>query len=126
MMIVRSSNIVLVAEDQIFVRHSAVDALNDHGFEVLEVGNADAALTVLADRGRDIRVLFTEISMPGSIDGLALAHDVRRKWPWIGLLLTSGKTRPSTLALPEGSHFLAKAYDTAHMAMHVGVLVSTR
>jgi CheY-like chemotaxis protein len=126
MMIVHSRNIVLVAEDQIFVRGAAADELNDRGYEVIEVGSATDALAVLAERSQDIRVLFIDVSMPGSINGLALAHTVRQRWPWIGLLATSGKPRPPTSELPEGSRFLAKAYDTAHMAMHVGELASVR
>jgi two-component system, response regulator PdtaR len=121
-MIVRSRQIILVAEDQIFVRGAAVDVLEDHGYEVMDVGCADDALAILAERDRDIRVLFTDISMPGSINGLVLAHNVRRNWPWIGLLVTSGNPRPPASELPEGSRFLAKAYDTAHMVMHVGEL----
>ena len=126
MMSVPSGNVVLVAEAQIFVRGAAADVLNDHGYEVIEVGSADGALAVLAERGRDIRALFTDLSMPGSIDGLALAHTVRRCWPWIGLLLTSGRPRPPTSELPEGSRFLMKAYDTARMAKHIWELASFR
>jgi CheY-like chemotaxis protein len=126
MMSFHSGNIVLVAEDQIFVRGTAADALKDLGYEVIEVGSADEALAVLAERNRDIRVLFTDITMPGSINGLILAHNVRRNWPWIGLLITSGKAKPPSSKLPEGSRFLAKAYDTAHMSMHVGELASVR
>jgi DNA-binding NtrC family response regulator len=121
-MIVRSRHIVLVVEDQILVRGAAVDKLKDHGYEVIEVGCADEALAVLNKRNRDIRVLFTDISMPGSMDGLVLAHNVSRRWQWIGLLVTSGIA--PTSELPTGSRFLAKAYDTAHMAMHVGELAA--
>jgi two-component system, response regulator PdtaR len=121
-MITHSRKIVLVAEDQILVRGAAVDVLTDHGYEVVGASCANDALAILADR--DIRVLFTDVSMPGSIDGLALAHNVRRCWPWIGILVTSGKPRPPTSELPEGSRFLAKAYDTADMAMHVQELAS--
>jgi CheY-like chemotaxis protein len=126
MMSVPSGNVVLVAEAQIFVRGAAADVLNDHGYEVIEAGSADEALAVLAERSRDIRALFADLSMPGSIDGLALAHTVRRRWPWIGLLLTSGRPRPPTSELPKGSRFLAKAYDAAHMAKQVKELASVR
>ena len=123
-MIIHSGNVVLVAEDQVFVRGTAADVLKDYGYQVIEVGSADDALAVLAERSREIRVLFTDITMPGSINGLALAHTVRRKWPWIGILITSGTARPPSSELPRGSRFLAKAYDTAHMAMYVGALAS--
>jgi two-component system, response regulator PdtaR len=126
MMIVHSRPIVLVVEDQILVRGTAVDVLSDHGYGVLDVGCAGDALAVLARQGRDIRVLFADISMPGLVNGLALVHDVRRNWPWIGLLITSGRVRPPASELPEGSRFLAKAYDVTHMAMHIGELASAR
>ncbi len=125
-MIVNSRNIVLVAEDQILVRGAAADVLTDHGYEVMEVGCAEDALAILAERGRDILILFTDLSLAGSINGLTLAHRVRRTWPWVGLLITSGNARPPTSELPEGSLFLAKAYDTAHMARDVGELASAR
>jgi DNA-binding NtrC family response regulator len=123
-MIIHSGNVVLVAEDQVLVRGTAADVLKDYGYQVIEVGSADDAMAVLAERSREIRVLFTDITMPGSINGLALAHAVRRKWPWIGILITSGKARPPSSELPTGSRFLAKAYDTAHMVMYVGALAS--
>jgi hypothetical protein len=89
---------VLVAEDEELVRLVIVQALLDEGFEVMEVEHAEAALIVLESHGRRIHVLFTDIQMPGAMDGLALAHHTSKHWPWIGLLVTSG--RP---------HFLGKA-----------------
>jgi CheY-like chemotaxis protein len=117
------SEIILVAEDQVLVRMAAVDMLADHGFEVWEAGGADEVLAVLQQRGAEIGVLFTDIQMPGSIDGLQLAHRVRRSWPRIGLLITSGKTLPRSAELPGGSRFLSKAYDLNQMMTQVRELM---
>lgn len=119
-----SRNIVLVAEAQGLVRGIAADVLNDHGYEVLEADCTEEVLSILAERGDDIRVLFADISLPGSMDGLTLAHTARRICPWIGLLITSGNARMSVAGLPEGSRFLAKVYDVADMASHVGALTT--
>jgi CheY-like chemotaxis protein len=98
MMSVPSGNVVLVAEVQIFVRGAAADVLNDHGYEVIEVGSSEEALAVLAERSRDIRALFTDISMPGSLDGLALAHTLR-SYPRVVGFLRKPMTPPSWLCM---------------------------
>ncbi|MGD0434572.1 MAG: response regulator, partial [Acetobacteraceae bacterium] len=116
--------IVLVAEDQMLVRMEAADALTLQGYEVMEVDGADDALAVLEARAADIGVLFTDIQMPGSMDGLALAHHARRNWPWIGLLIASGKERPSSTEMPAGCRFLSKAYDPDHMVDQVRELIA--
>src|SRR5271165_1406307 len=94
---------VLVAEDEELVRLVIVQALLDEGFEVMEVEHAESALIVLESHGRRIHVLFTDIQMPGAMDGLALAHHTSKHWPWIGLLVTSA--RPPRIK----PHFLSKA-----------------
>lgn len=86
--------LVLVVEDDAFVRAVAVDALEDEGFEVLEAPSADYAATLLEDR-EDIRVLFTDVSMPGALNGFDLARRVQTLYPNIMVLVTSG-------ALPSG------------------------
>jgi CheY-like chemotaxis protein len=72
---------VLVAEDEELVRLVIVQALLDEGFEVMEAEHAEAALIVLGSHGRRIHVLFTDIQMPGTMDGLALAHHTSKHWP---------------------------------------------
>ncbi len=82
----------------------------DAGFEVIEAADADEAIRILESR-TDIRVVFTDIQMPGSMDGLKLAHAVRNRWPPIKIIVTSGFNFPTEHDLPEGSRFLAKPYD---------------
>jgi two-component system, response regulator PdtaR len=94
---------VLVAEDEELVRLVIVQVLLDEGFEVLEAEHAEAALIVLESHARRIHVLFTDIQMPGTMDGLALAHHASKHWPWIGLLVTSARPRSDGTAFPEQS-----------------------
>jgi hypothetical protein len=81
---------------------------------VLEAEHADAALLILNVQAADVHVLFTDIHMPGSMNGLALAHHAHRHFPWIALLVASGDARPGKKDLPEGCRFLAKPYDPGH------------
>ncbi len=101
---------VLVVEDEGLVRLSAAKMIEDAGFEVIEAANADEAIRILESRS-DIRVVFTDIHMPGSMDGLKLAHAVRNRWPPIKIIVTSGVECPTQHDLPEGSRFLAKPYE---------------
>ena len=80
---------MLIVEDEFLLRIDAVDMIADAGFEVVEAGNADQAIEILEAR-RDITVVFTDIQMPGSMDGLKLARAVRGRWPPIKIIATSG------------------------------------
>src|ERR1700728_933024 len=106
--------VVLVVEDEQLVRLSAVKVVEDAGFEVIEAANADEAIRILENRS-DIRVVFTDIQMPGSIDGLKLAHAVRNRWPPIKIIVTSGHHVASDNELPEGGRFFAKPYDSTQI-----------
>jgi CheY-like chemotaxis protein len=101
--------VVLLVEDEPFVRMAAADALQDAGFEVIETVHAQAAQDVLRSRD-DIRVVFTDVRMPGSMNGLELATLVRRCWPHISLVVTSGHLEPVCGLLPEAAVFIAKPY----------------
>ncbi len=80
---------VLIVEDEFLLRMDAVDMIAAAGFEVIEAANADDAIEILEAR-RDITVVFTDIQMPGSMDGLKLARAVRGRWPPIKIIATSG------------------------------------
>jgi two-component system, response regulator PdtaR len=101
--------VVLVVEDEPFVRMMGAGALEDAGFGVIEACNADEALRVLADRS-DVGVVFTDVDMPGSLDGLALARRVHDGWPRIGVVVTSGRYQLGEEVLPYGDPFVAKPY----------------
>src|ERR1051325_803086 len=97
-----SSTNVLVVEDEMVLRLRAVDIVEDAGFTAIEATNADEALSILESRS-DIALLFSDIQMPGSIDGLKLAHAVHDRWPSIKILLVSGQVRPSDAERPADS-----------------------
>ena len=110
---------VLVVEDEPLIRMLAVDTLTDAGFDVLESPHADHALDTLVARARNVRILFSDIHMPGTMTGLTLANFARRRWPWISVLLTSGKMTPAIHEMPHGSRFLAKPYSIGSVLTHV-------
>ena len=101
--------VVLIVEDEFLLRMDAADMIAAAGFEVVEAGNADQAIEMLEAR-RDITVVFTDIQMPGSMDGLKLARAVRGRWPPIKIVATSGHVNVGETDLPEGGRFLPKPY----------------
>ena len=101
--------VVLIVEDELLLRMDAVDMIAAAGFEVVEAGDADQAIEILEAR-RDITVIFTDIQMPGSMDGLKLARAVRGRWPPIKIVATSGHVSVQETDLPDGGRFLPKPY----------------
>jgi two-component system, response regulator PdtaR len=97
--------------------------LQDAGYEVLEACNADIAIRLLESR-RDIRAVFTDITMPGSLDGLKLAHAVRDRWPPIHILVTSGLNVPMEREFPRAARFLRKPYAPKHVLKAIDELFS--
>jgi two-component system, response regulator PdtaR len=102
--------VVLAVEDEPLILMLAIDMIRDAGFEPLWASNADEAIRILESRG-DIRIMFTDINMPGSMDGIRLAQAVRGRWPPIKIILTSGLSGGDLKLLPEGSQFIPKPYD---------------
>lgn len=113
--------VVLVVEDEALIRMHAVDMIRDLGFEVIEAANADQAISLLESNSK-ISVVFTDIQMPGSMDGLRLAAVVRKRWPPVALLVTSGQFRPNGGDLPENTHFLPKPYIAGELKTHLDAL----
>lgn len=103
------SPVVLVVEDETLLRILAVDFLEDEGFTVLEAGTAEEAWLILESRA-DIGVLFTDVNMPGEMDGLALAARVAERWPHIRLVVTSGRQGLTSDQLPDDGQFVQKPY----------------
>ncbi|HEY8383775.1 MAG TPA: response regulator [Microvirga sp.] len=107
-----SPPIVLLVEDEALLRMFTADILREEaGFKVIEAANADEALTVLEATGRDVRVLVTDVEMPGSMNGFTFTRVVHRAWPHIGLVVVSGRERPRQGDVPEGTIFLPKPFN---------------
>ncbi len=103
---------VLVVEDEALLLFTIADDLRDAGFRVFEATNAAAALTLLGNLG-GVSVLFTDVAMPGQIDGLRLAHLVEERWPGTKIIVTSGHVNLTDADMPEGARFIAKPYTPA-------------
>ncbi len=113
---------VLVVEDEMVLRMRALDIVQDAGFNPVEAVNADQALQILESRS-DISLLFTDIQMPGSIDGLKLAHAVHQRWPAIKIVLVSGQVRLTDADKPADSRFFGKPLDVKEMIAELQKMV---
>jgi CheY-like chemotaxis protein len=111
-------DIVLVVDDEPLVRMLAVEVAEEAGFEVLEASNADEAV-ILLETVPGIRILMTDVDMPGSMDGLKLAASVRDRWPPVEIIVVSGMQRPRIHELPERAIFFDKPYDIGKMLMQL-------
>lgn len=107
-----SRPVVLIVEDDPLLRELTIEVVEEAGFVAIGASNADQAVGLLESR-RDIAVLFTDINMPGSMDGLELAHAVTRRWPSIRILVASGRIRLLKSDLPPDCCFLPKPYCAA-------------
>jgi CheY-like chemotaxis protein len=106
--------VVLVVEDEMLLRMRAVDMVEDAGYTSVEAVDADQAVAILESRA-DIALLLTDIQMPGSMDGLGLAHSVHDRWPPIKIILVSGQLNLANIAIPAGSRFFGKPLEAKVM-----------
>ena len=106
--------VILVVEDEPLLNLNVSDALSSEGYEVIAVTNADDAIKALEFRN-DIQTIFTDIDMPGSMDGVKLAAAVRHRWPPVNIIVTSGMKTPHRAELPANSLFIAKPYRIAEV-----------
>jgi CheY-like chemotaxis protein len=102
-------SVVLVVEDEPVIRMLAMDIVDEAGFQGIEAANADEAVRILEGRD-DIRIVFADIDMPGSLDGMKLAACIRDRWPPIEIILTSGQFYPKQAELPDRAVFISKPY----------------
>jgi CheY-like chemotaxis protein len=106
--------VILVVEDEMLLRMRAVDMVEDAGYTSVEAVDADEAVAILESRS-DIALVMTDIQMPGSLDGLKLAHTVHERWPPIRIILVSGQLKLSTTEIPADSLFFGKPLEAAEM-----------
>ena len=114
-----TQSVILVVEDDPIIRMGARQLVVDAGFGVLEAGNADEAIRILEARS-DIHLVFTDVGMPGTMDGIKLAHYIRRRWPPVKLIVASGKAIIDESHLPAGARFFTKPYSESTI---VGAMV---
>jgi CheY-like chemotaxis protein len=115
---------VLVVEDEALVRLSAREEIEAAGFKVYEAYNADEAIRLL-EANPDIELIFTDVDMPGSMDGVKLAHYVRTRWPPVKIIVTSGYQHLTADQLPKGSLFLSKPYDPQQVRQKIELLLTS-
>jgi DNA-binding NtrC family response regulator len=110
--------VVLVVEDEAVIRMSAAAVLQDEGFGVLEAEHGDEAKVLLESQAGEVHVLFTDVHMPGEMNGLQLAHHTSWRWPWIAIIITSGRGTLRRADLPEDCRYLSKPYQHDHLIAH--------
>jgi two-component system, response regulator PdtaR len=115
--------VIHVVEDDALLRMHAAGLLEEQGYGVVEAANADAALKLLETRD-DVRLLFTDIQMPGSCDGMDLARQVHARWPNILLVITSGQIKPTEAEIPDHGHFIGKPYRANELLGEVNDMMS--
>lgn len=120
----KSPRIVLIVEDEPLLRMLAAEVVEEAGFVAIEARDADEAI-VLLESHPDISLLFTDINMPGSMDGLKLAHAVRDRWPPIKILLVSGQVQLQPSELPSNSFFVRKPYQASALVEELRAMVSS-
>ncbi len=114
---------VLIVEDEAILRLHAVDIVEEAGFMAIEAMNADEAIGIL-ERRSDITLLFTDVHMPGSMDGLKLAHAVRNRWPPIKIVVVSGHKQIEQNELPLGSRFFGKPFQADKMIAELRAMIA--
>jgi CheY-like chemotaxis protein len=115
--------VILIVEDDFLIRMNAAEMIEGAGFEVIEAASADEAIVILEAR-LDVTVVFTDIQMPGSMDGLKLAAAIRGRWPPIKIIATSGLIDVRADDLPEGGRFLPKPYSPAQIVQTLREMTS--
>lgn len=115
---------LLVVEDEALIRLGLASDLEDAGYEVLEAANATEAIAVL-EADNSIRLVVTDVDMPGGMDGVRLAQYVRHRWPAIQLIVVSGKFDVDLRELPLGSKFISKPHAPGEMLSLVQSLVQS-
>jgi two-component system, response regulator PdtaR len=114
---------ILVVEDEFLIRVDTTSFLESEGFMVFEAEHAAEAIRCLEGHG-EIRLIFTDVNMPGSMDGLALAHYVRGRWPPVKIIVTSGYERAGNHALPVDALFVEKPYVLKNIASKINALLA--
>ena len=117
--------VVLVVDDEALLRWHASDLLSSAGYQVVEADDAVTALRILETR-QDVCLVFTDVQMPGALNGLDLAREVHARWPGVLLLVTSGGVQVCDADIPDDGRFVAKPYCEGDLLHHVNGLLHHR
>ncbi|MFZ0423827.1 MAG: response regulator [Xanthobacteraceae bacterium] len=121
-MTTRSPHVILIVEHDRYLKLLTSDIMEDAGFVALQASDADEAIAILESR-RDIALLLTSVTMPGGMDGVRLAHTVRKRWPAIKTIIASGQVGLMGSDLTAGSRFFLKPYDAQTMISEIRSLI---
>lgn len=116
--------IILLVEDHVLFRMDVAELLTNSGFDVLDANDATDALSLLKIRDDEIDLLFTDIQLPGGLDGVELAHYFRSRFPLKPILVASGKMDMIADDLPAGTRFIRKPFDATFVLSHIEDLIS--
>jgi two-component system, response regulator PdtaR len=109
---------VCVVEDDPFLRIDAVSLLEDAGLPVEQFATADQAIAYLEANAHRVVFIFTDVRMPGSLDGVSLARMIDKRWPWIKVVVTSAATSAASSQLPANSTFMRKPWRPGELLAH--------
>lgn len=118
-----NTSFALVVDDDFVIRMDAKDILEQAGFQVLDAHHGDAAFDLLKTRHPDVILLFTDVQMPGQLDGFALAHKVAASWPHISIVVASGHATPGPGSMPDKARFIAKPFSAKLVHTHLQELL---
>jgi DNA-binding NtrC family response regulator len=119
------SGTVVVVEDDPLLNSIAVSMFEDYGIAVVAFSNADDALAHMHDHAASIGAIFTDLQMPGQMDGLVLAEIAGRHWPGVTVLLTSGRVKPMA-ALPPNVRFIGKPWSPSQVLRELELAAERR
>lgn len=109
----------LVVDDDPLILMQACDILEDAGFRFFEAGNSDEAKILLRQYADRVTLLFSDVEMPGETNGFALAHHVAAQWPWIEIVIASGRITPGEGDMPAKATFLSKPFNHTMVIAHL-------
>jgi DNA-binding NtrC family response regulator len=105
-----SNPIAIVVDDDFLIRMDAVSILEEAGFDTRDAENGDRGLALVEEAHGEVELLFTDVQMPGEMNGFALAREVAHRWPHIGIVVASGAMKPGRGDMPDGATFIAKPF----------------
>jgi CheY-like chemotaxis protein len=122
-MIISTVPYALAVDDDPLILMGVTDILNDAGFRTYEAYDGDAAVLMLPEYAHSITLLFSDVDMPGETDGFALARHVAENYPWIEIIIASGRVLPDPGDMPAKATFLSKPFTATMIRNHLGKIL---